>query len=1195
MYLDKIEIHGFKSFGDMVKLSIPKGITAVIGPNGSGKSNVADAIRWVLGEQSAKTLRGTKMEDIIFAGTEKRKSLGYAEVAMRIKNNDRKLPIDYEDVVVKRRVYRSGESEYFLNGSICRLKDIQELFMDTGVGKEGYSIIGQGQIDKILSSKPEDRRSLFEEAAGIYKYKVRKIEAEKKLEKEKENLLRMKDILLEIEDRLTPLEKEAEKTKEYLKLKDELKILDSNIFLEEMSQIEETYSKFAQTLANTEHEKNECHQTKEVLMQKHASWKEKHTNLINQIEQATLKLNQLEKNKVEKKSEIAINQERLASIKLLLDQIDQDAKKQKTTTQNMEIELQMLQSKKLALELEYESQNKLVEKCEQMLLKASEDLMNLEGNLQDSKEDLSEKNNEIERYKATITSQDTLEEQLEYRYTNITSNIEKLNSQVMHEETAYQVAQKEYEIQKNKVLQLEEALRQAEEIKNQAATAQVDIDSKVQKVTHQIEQMERQIKWLEQIKQGFEGYYQSVKNVLTLKKQDGHRWSGVLGTVADLIEVPKEYEIAISTALGSSMQNIVVEKEQDAKNMIAEMKRKQMGRVTFLPKDTIKVPFIQEELKKMADETSQGRASQLIGYAKEYEPIIEFLLGRIIIADSIEQASSLAKKYHYKYRIVTLEGDVFNVGGSLTGGSQKGSENNIFARARELKELKEAYNKSIEVKQGAESKQAVVMEEARCAFSTWESLKSELETNRDKEKALLFEISNKKSGVETAKRSQLEWVLEKNKLEEEKEKIKLSQTEIKQKIEQVTQEIRQSKIEVTDLEEAIKELKVKKDEQTSLLTNHKIAFSATIQNINHIKEQILSLEKTKQDINDQNQSILTRKETLIKDQEKIKEALIRIEGEIQVLEKEFLEIEGKKNLLEKDRITDQKNEVDILEQIEKNTERMHALSEEFLRLENKIEILGLEKKKIEDHLWQQYELTYTAAHVFKKDLGPLAQVKKEADHIRAKIKTIGNINVNAVVEYEETKERYEFLEKQKEDIEKAERTLKDLIEQLTEEMKEIFKEQFALIAENFTAVFKELFGGGIAFLQLTDEENILEAGIEIIAKPPGKKLQNMTLLSGGERTLTAIALLFGILQLKPSPFCVLDEIEAALDDANVLRFAQYLNSLCSHTQFVIITHRKGTMQRADTLYGVTMQERGVSTVLSIKLEDANLYLDQKTS
>lgn len=1193
MYLDKIEIHGFKSFGDAVRLNIPKGITGVVGPNGSGKSNVADAIRWVLGEQSAKSLRGSKMEDIIFAGTEKRKSLGYAEVAMFIKNPDKEMPIDYGEVVIKRRVYRSGESEYFINGSTCRLRDVQELFMDTGVGKEGYSIIGQGQIDRVLSSKPDERRTLFEEAAGIYKYKVRRIEAEKKLEKERENLLRVHDILSEIEARLEPLEREAKKTKQFLQLKEQLKEIDINIFIYEIDRLEKEFLLVSENIDIVDTQTTDTIQEKEKVNVQHAHYKQQKSELFDNIEKLIEHISNLEKEQDKKHSQIEINKEKIGHAEKLLEQTQQDKKNQGIDDQNRLDKILLFQSKRTALEIEKASKLDIMKEEEQRLEEISILLGRIESTIGESREELYLKMREIDSLKVEMQKNEGVENQLEYRTTQIIEHIKSLNSAIQHQEVNIKVLEKDKESFEKQREHLRKDLLVTDTSKKTLENTKQVKQKDANILEQNVAQADRQLKWLQNIKSGHEGYFASVKQVLNLVDAEPVKWAGIVGVVGEVLEVPKHYETAIVTALGSAIQYIVTQTEDDAKSMITLMKKKGISRVTFLPQNTMSVGSFIKDRSIEGEQGFLGIASQLVSYNKNYENIISSLLGRILIIDTMENASRIAKKYQYKYKLVTLDGEVFNSGGSLSGGSAKNQSNNIFSRNREIKELEEKvleYEAQFKV-MCVELKQ--IEQSLEVTYKKWDEINDALMTLEDKQKNTSLALDKEVQSLKLTKNNQLQLIDEKNNIEDTLEKIKEDTDIVGKSLEQLEGTISSNQDAIKTLENELTAIRQEKDEVMQRVTNQKVGLSSIEHNIVHINEQLEELQVNIKEQEEKKLEVEERIENYIKDKETLLQVNEDIKKEIEVLETTILTEQIKRSDYNAKKIEYENLELE-LEGLNQNIlENLERLREEKYRLDNKKQTLEMQKQNWGNTIWEQYELTYNHAVAYKKDLGAITELKKISSDIKFQIKQIGNVNVNAVEEFAETKSRYEFLTAQREDIKKAEATLLEMIGNLTGKMKEIFKEQFQIIATNFTSVFIELFGGGEAYLELTDPENVLESGIEIIAKPPGKKLQNMTLLSGGERTLTAISLLFGILKLKPSPFCVLDEIESALDDANVLRFADYLNKLSYETQFIVITHRKGTMERAHTLYGVTQQERGVSTILSIQLENAADYLDNK--
>ena len=1193
MYLDKLEIHGFKSFGDAVKLNIPKGITGVIGPNGSGKSNVSDAIRWVLGEQSAKSLRGSKMEDIIFAGTEKRKSLGYAEVALTIKNPTETVRIAYSEIIVKRRVYRSGESEYFINGSTCRLKDVQELFMDTGIGKDGYSIIGQGQIDRVLSSKPEERRTLFEEAAGIYKYKVRRQEAEKKLEKQRDNLTRLQDIIGEIEHRLEPLEREAEKTVQFLQLKEQLKETDINIFIFEITRLEKEIHELTQKISNTEEEISD----KNTEYQKHLKdiedLKAERSKVYEDIEGLIEAIATLEKEHERKQSLITINKEKKLNIERLIEQVEQDKQDQLMVHQTKCDKLALLETKKVGLEIEHASKVTIIEQEEAKLSHLVEALLKLEGNIDHSKEELFQKMREVDLLAAEVEKNDSVGEQLEYRMIQIKEQIALLNSEIQHQEVSLRLIEKRQRDGQEALNQLEDEFETTTKQKEVLTREEDKIKNQLNMKMQQLSEAQRQYKWLEHLKNEHEGYFGSVKQVLNVAKTDKARWQGIVGIVGELLDVPKLYETAVVIALGGAIQNIVTKTETDAKQMISLMKQKGISRVTFFPMDTIKGSNRIQESNLANEAGFLGFASELIKYDNAYTNIVSSLLGRILIIDNMENASRIAKRYQYKYKLVTLEGEVFNSGGSLSGGSVKNQTNNIFSRSRELKELGlkvASLTKEVDdLKRNSERLAESLIEVATHYNEQGEKI------NQLKDQLKHEAVENEKTThmLKMTKNNQLQLINERSGIDETLEKIQQGKEVVKEKHGLLKAGIAGEQEAIATLENQLVQAKSDREIAEQALTQKRISLSSTSQNLTYISEQIKELTV---DIEGQGEKSIQIEEVTQKYREEMDELSKNSEHAKLEIESILVQIKEKQNArisLDEKKVSIEAKEKQFLETQNKVNEQIDLLKEEKYRLDTKKQNSNLQKQNWGNSMWEQYELTYHNALVYQKDDISISEYKKYSVELRSKIKAIGSVNVNAVEEFKETKERYEFLTHQQEDIQKAEATLVAMIEELLEQMKEIFEVQFSIIAENFSKVFKELFGGGEAYLKLLDEENILESGIEIIAKPPGKKLQNMTLLSGGERTLTAISLIFGILQLKPSPFCVLDEIEAALDDANVLRFADYLERLSTETQFIVITHRKGTMERAHTLYGVTMQERGVSTILSIQLEEVNKYIDDK--
>ncbi len=1165
MYLSKVEITGFKSFGDPIKLEFAKGITAIIGPNGSGKSNVADAIRWVLGEQSARTLRGSKMEDIIFAGTEKRRPLGYAEVLMHIQNDTGDLRLGFRELVVKRRVYRSGESEYFLNGAPCRLRDIHETFMDTGVGREGYSIIGQGQIDKILSSKPEERRNVFEEAAGIYKFKVKRVEAERKLEKERENIARLDDILVDIETRLEPLSEEAEKTKLYLSLKEELRKIDINIYLEESKSLEQQIAKLNENINIVANSINESTKNREAILQQENDIKLKRAQLQNDMEITLQKIVDIEKSKEQQNSNITIYTERINTAKTLLAQLDIEMQKFEQQKLDLEAEIKILSTKRVAFELEQKAKSESLES----LIAEFEDISvtyNLyKQQLEDLNKDKYNNLRQIDSFQADLERNDIQIKNIQDRTLFIQEKISTYKTEIEQ----HQQELKNVEVEIHRLTQL----KKQQELDLNALKQSQD---EYKKLYSQKEDLERKISLLNQLKNDFDGYYKNVKQVLQLNNK------GIRGIVADIIEVPKKYEVAVTVALGGAMQNIVAKTEQDAKNTIAQMKQQGISRVTFLPQDTIKPSLVLKDNEILSKQAGYiGIASDLVTYDKQDADIVSNLLGRTIIVDNIENASTIAKKFNYSYRLVTLDGETFNVGGSLSGGSNKTVANNVFSRARELKEAEQQLDnldkQLLKLKNAdAIQKEYILLEQQR------DSTHKQLITLESNEKLYIAKI-------EFIKTNQLHLIQEIEELEQITITVEQDSQDKRVKLKILTDEIQKIQSHTVELQTKSNEFDDIYEQYSGQVTLKKLDIAKLEQSIENLTE---TKKKLVIQLNEcENLDLEARKLQYINDENENVKLIAQVNIVINNLTVELDKIFIQKEELQDKQEQLNKQEQPIREQLNRLDEKVGLLNQELIRLESKIESMTDEKNRLNQYIWEQYELTEGACTIYNSHIDTLIEMRKTQEQLKLDIRQIGHVNVNAIEEYDELLKKFTFLVDQKSDIQTAETSLLELIEKLTEEMHTIFREQFSQIAINFNTVFKELLGGGTAFLQLTDEENILESGIDIIVRPPGKKMQNMNLLSGGERSLTAIALLFGILRLKPSPFCVLDEIEASLDDANVLRFAKYLESLSQDTQFIVITHRKGTMEYASTLYGVTQQEQGVSIVLSIELEDATNYIE----
>ena len=1182
MYLKRLEMYGFKSFADKTVLEFMPGITTVIGPNGSGKSNISDCIRWILGEQSMKSLRGAKSEDIIFAGTQNRKSLGFAEGSIVIDNSDGKLPIEYTEVTVTRKIYRSGESGYFINKVPCRLKDILELFMDTGIGKDGYSIIGQGKIDEILSNKSEDRRHIFEEAAGIVKYRTRKEESEKKLEQTKVNLLRINDIVAEIESNITPLKAQSEKARKFLDLREELKGNEVGLFLyniedykNKMQEIKENIDIFDTQKTREEEKYNNLQREKEDL-------KLKVDKLLEEIEKAQNLGFENEKRKEQYNSEIKIAEERI------LNNEENDTRYEK--------EIQDLEKKNK--ELEEEKQSK-IDKKENLLNnkeKFDKELKEKEEELAKYSKTLSEKELEIENKKQIV------EKNIDSKYELIGNiNTEKANFENLEKRGKTLKTEKEdtiseldkvrsekeelskgfYEIQKNR----NEIIKNIEEInaKKTESTEKINaFETKVNNLQTEYRMKEARYRFLVETEKEKEGYARSVKALLEAIEKNSTLKKGVNGVLANLISVDSKYEIAIEMALGATIQNIVTDTEDEAKKLVNYLRENNLGRASFLPISSVKGNKL-AKIDKTGINGFVGIASDLVETNKKYDEILQNLLGRTVIVENIDNAVALAKKNKYSFKIVTLEGDVINPSGAISGGSVQKKTVSLLGRGKEIKSLeKELKNiqKNIEKLQEEEKAYKESISEVLNSFEIEQKKLQEIEityaTENQKQENIKLEILKQEAKLEKIKED-----LEK--LEQEKTECTNRQKEYEEKMQTLEEENSKLNLVIEEFTNSNKDNQKYIDDLNFDITNLKISVSSFDESETSINEMV---DRINSDIENNIKSIENKnnlREQISVTNKELKEKIVSIEEAINNLEKEVLNSSEKVEELKKARSSKNEKMTNIEKEIEEQSSKIEDLKNQISKLDVRNSKIELELNQVINRMWEDYELTPNNTGDIKKAENPV-EIQKKVNELRAKIKELGSVNIDSIQEYKELKERYDFMSEQRLDLEESSNKLKKVINEMTNTMKEQFSEQFKIINKNFGEVFKELFGGGKAELILSDETNILECGIEIEVQPPGKKLQNMMLLSGGEKAFTAIALLFAILKINPAPFCVLDEIEAALDDVNVYRFAEYLKKFVSTTQFLVITHRKGTMEAADTVYGITMEEKGISKLLSMKLE-----------
>lgn len=1187
MFLKQLDTVGFKSFAERVTVDFVEGVTSVVGPNGSGKSNITDAIRWVLGEQSAKSLRGTKMEDIIFAGSESRKALNMAEVTLTLDNSDHTLPLDYEEVSVTRRVYRSGESEFYMNNQTCRLKDIIDLFMDSGLGREAFSIISQGKVEEILSSKAEDRRSIFEEAAGVLKYKQRKKKAEYKLAETQENLNRVEDIIYEIDGQLEPLKEQAAIAKDYLQKKDELKQVEISLLI---TQIE--------TL--------------------HADWQQ----LLTELEEVKQKESSLSERVDAQESSVAKQREEMQELDQSLDELQE-------TLLTLTKELESLEGKKELMkernkhfeenkEKSEQEQRELEEKVEQLTLVAKEETEKLKQFKQARSEtnkalkqtedalhqDLDALEDQIEDLKSEYI--DLLNEQAAKR--NEKQNLKKQLSQITYKKDGQQDKFKdlleERELLVKKLQEVEVDLSKVSEQRKDKEQQHKDLSQKLDenkqsynewqeklyKGYQYLEKLRSKKEMLEDMKEDFSGYFQGVREVL--KARDSGRLSGVEGAVLELIDIPNHLMTAIETALGAQAQHIVVEDERTGRQAIHWLKQNNKGRATLLPLTSIQARQIYgQAANHLPDQTGfVGVAVDLVDFDQTYQKAISHLLGHIVIADTLENANSIARFLNRKYRIVTLEGDVVNPGGSMSGGAQKKSNQSLFTREKELQDLTAKIEdfsiKTVDVEQKVQQLKETIQAQEK-EVSGLEEEVAKLKTTEYEQQSDVREWTMRKKHVN----DQLQL------FDQDQKQFDEDHVQAKQQVEQLDQALSELTDQLHSIQSTIDQLTETKDRQQQ--DEEKL----------REKKQQLHITLTEQDSSVRNQQEKADRysEELRAAKKQLQESKEAFDQLMEVVDSNLTEEEMVQEIEE---MQERKERTEHL--IQERREKRAACLEEIERLESELKEqkrllqnftqdiqakevktnrLDVELENLLEYLQKEYVLTFEKAKREYPPVDDVQQSSREVKLIKRAIEELGTVNLGAIDEYERIQERYTFLKGQQDDLLEAKETLHNVIGEMDGEMQRRFEETFTSIRNEFNEVFRELFGGGSADLKLTNPEDLLESGVDIVAQPPGKKLQNLNLMSGGERALTAIALLFSILRVRPVPFCVLDEVEAALDEANVDRFAHFLKEFSEETQFIVITHRKGTMEQSDVLYGVTMQESGVSRLVSVRLEETNELLE----
>lgn len=1180
--LKKLEIYGFKSFADRVEMRFDQGVTGIVGPNGCGKSNISDAVRWVLGEQSAKQLRGAKMEDVIFNGTEKRRRLSYCEVILTFDNSDHSLPIEYEEVAIARRVYRTGESEYTINRAACRLKDVIDLFRDTGVGRDGYSLVGQGRVDEILSSKSEDRRQIFEEAAGIVKYRARRNEAERRMENTRMNLSRVEDILGEMNARIEPLREQSETAREYLKLRDELKGLDLNVFLvkterlnariEELraqaQELSTLSTQAAQAQADLARERGDVEQALSELEQRAAAEREEVQRLIREVEA--------------REGAVLVMRERMANSRRERERLEGEVSAAGEGKEGMQKRIEALDARAQEQEAAIVQAAQALAECESTLKARETELAALEAKAEETKARVIHEMSRLSDVKSEQARLSAVHEALARQLEQLGQGDGADEEALAALQEALSEAQATLAHEREEEQTLKTGCAACEE-RVRALNARAEtLSREVQVLMGRRQETGARLKLLKEMQRDYEGYQNSVKQVLLQARRTPG--SGVHGVVADLIRVPEKLERAMDMALGGALQNVVVDRDEDAKRMIDYLRQNRYGRATFLPISSIRSRTLSSaERRVLSMPGCLGVASELIGYENVYRGVIESLLGRTIVAENLDAGIQIQRASGYACRLVTLDGDVMHSGGSMTGGSVTAKATSLLSRTREVDGLQRALS---EITDALAARQE-------------EMARAEAERGEIKrERAELFErLHQQEIAVTRAEAHAAQAQDELDACEQRAGRVRKEREVLAEQLAETARALKDCEslqaeasdsttVTQAEISQMQRDIFARRNEVTQLhgqVSDARVAHSgaqrdcaATIDERDRLIAQSGNLEKAREDalaaLN-----ALTEREAV----------------DAAALEEDIAALDEQKNALNEARARFDASDLDRRGM----QERLSALADrtEALRVEND-ELMGrvhkneMQLSRAEDELsqlssriWEEYELTYALAEEFRTPDFKLGESEKRVAAIRARIKQMGSVNVAAVDEYRQTMERYEQMSAQRDDLVKAQLDLQGIIDELLSKMETQFKTQFEVLNGYFQKTFVALFGGGRAELRLTDPADALNCGIDIVAQPPGKKLQMLSLLSGGERALTAIAILFAMLTLKPTPFCILDEIEAALDDANIDNFAQYLKNYSQKTQFVVVTHRKGTMERCDALYGVAMEEKGVSKMISVQL------------
>lgn len=1183
MLLKSLEIQGFKTFPDKTKLEFDTGMTSVVGPNGSGKSNISDAIRWVLGEQSPKSLRCSKMEDVVFNGTDDRKAKGYAEVTLNIQNKDRFLQYDGDNVAVTRRYFRSGESEYLINGTQVRLKDVNELFMDTGLGRDGYSMIGQGKIDSIVSSKSEDRREIFEEAAGISRYRYKKIESERKLKHTEDNLLRLRDIVTDLEERVGPLKKQSDKAEKFLEYSGEKKDIEIALWVNTINNSNKTIKEEEDKIEISRLQHSQADEALENIQNETENIYLKNAQYSSDIESIRENINNIIAEISSKKSSVSVSENDILHNKENIERLKDEIKKVDIDAEDALNDIEQKKEKISELKKYIVNKQETYDEVSDKLNVINTNSSRSGDKIQELSSKLAGLTAQSADARVTQMTSVTSVTELQARIENVLSSNSQRNEQY---ETTLEIS-KNYEKEIDKInsdveslansikgleLKLESRRKKRDELKEKTDNLKLDT-----------EQALRRVKLLEDLERNLEGFSYSVKNVVKASKNG--QLKGIRGPVSRIIEVPSEYTVAIEIALGAAMQNVVTATEQDAKAAITYLKKRDGGRATFLPMNTIKPKdFNENGLDDLYGFI--GVASDLCDCKPEYNNILKYLLGRIVVAEDLNSATVIAKKFNYRFKVVTLDGQVVNAGGSLTGGSL-GKKSGLLSRTGEIAKHKK--NAEELNKKALESEK--LFEKASSDYSAIEgeilATRADLSNSKQEQVRILTEAKACENDLKSQKQA----------IDEAEDEIK----SCKDRISQFKIDEKKAKEQLDDINWSISEYEAQLEEITgnrSKLTEEREKMSEKLQNIR------LEIVTAKKDIDTLNSEISyavsteenrdSRKSEILSEIGAINNVIEQTQKRIDSLQSDIKNSDDKVKSLnaEIDTINSKKADLEKRSGELRNLERektneREAVGQELARLEERRINLQKEYDNIISKLWEEYQLTKKEAEETAVKLDNISEAKSRLNQLKSKIRGLGNVNVGAIEEYKEVSEKYSFISVQVNDVEKSKKEIERLIKDLTKQMQEEFLKSFEEINRNFTYTFKELFGGGTASLALTDPEDILTSGIDIIVHPPGKIVVHLDALSGGEKALVAIALYFAIMKVRPAPFCVMDEIEAALDEVNVDRFAQYVRNLTNKTQFILITHRRGTMEEADVLYGVTMQDEGVSKLLELRASEVS--------